>query len=175
MKYISLLVLALFTFSCNKVDKLTQFNLSYTSQVTVPANSVISVPIDILTPDIQTNSESKFNVENTNKDLIEEVRLTKLILDLTSPSNADFSFLKEIKIYISADGLNETEIASRTNIPNNLGNSLELETTDLNLMEYVKKDEFKLKVETVTDEALTQDHVIDINSEFFVDAKILGQ
>ncbi len=162
-------------FSCNKVDKLTQFNIGYTSEITIPANTILSIPIDILTPEVQTNSESKFNVENTSKDLIEEVKLTELTLDLKSPSNADFSFLNEIKVFITADGLGESEIAAKTNIPNNSGASLTLETSDLNLMEYIKKDEFKLRVETITDEAITQDHVIDIKTTFFVDAKILGQ
>ena len=38
----------------------------------------------------------------------------------------------------------------------------------------IKKDDFKLRLKTVTDKAITNDHELDIHSEFFVDAEILG-
>jgi len=50
-----------------------------------------------------------------------------------------------------------------------------LETTGTDLKEYIKADEFKLRVNTITDEVIATDHQIDINSVFFVDVKILGQ
>jgi hypothetical protein len=51
---------------------------------------------------------------------------------------------------------------------------IEINSEGQNLEAYVKKDEIKLRVETVTDEILTQDYDIKIHSEFFIDAKILG-
>ena len=90
------------------------------------------------------------------------------------PDNEYFSFLESIKIYIVAEGLQELEIAFNEDVSETIGKTLELQTVDVDIQEYIKKDKFSLKVQAVTDEVLTSDHQIDIHSEFFVDAKILG-
>lgn len=162
------------TFGCKKLDKLTQFDMEFNETFVIPSSTGINLPINILTPDISTNSESAFAVNDTRKDLVEEIKLTTLTLTLTSPTNADFSFLKSISVYISAEGLTETKIAWKDNIPNDVGGVLVLELTGVDLKEFIKKDNFALRMNTVTDELLTSDHSIDLHSVFFVDAKILG-
>ncbi|MCF8254667.1 MAG: hypothetical protein K9I36_08920 [Bacteroidia bacterium] len=164
-----------FSFACKKVDKLTKFNLNYEENVTIPSSTGINLPFNILSPDITTNSESSFSVNNTRKDLIESIKLTKLDLEIISPSNGNFNFLKSVDIYISADGLAETKIAYKENIPNNVGSKLSLDLTDTDLKEYIKKDKFSLKLVSVTDEFIATDYKIKISTSFFVDAKILGQ
>lgn len=160
---------------CKKVDKLTKFNMAYHETVIIPSSTGINLPFNLLTPDVKSNSESTFAANDTRKDLVEEIKLTQLDLTLTSPSNGDFGFLKSIEIFISADGLSEEKIAWKENVSSSIGKYLELETTHMNLKEFIKKDKFTLKVRTVTDEALSSDHHIDVHSVFFVDAKVLGQ
>ena len=54
-------MLVLFTFnSCKTIDKLTQFNMSFNQTVVIPSSTGISLPIDLITPDIETNAESTF-------------------------------------------------------------------------------------------------------------------
>lgn len=175
MKKYILLILATSTllFGCKKAEELTQFDIEYTSEVTIPSTSGINLPFDVFTPDMETNSESKFAVNDTRKDKVEVITLTELQLVLKTPSNSDFGFLKSIEVYIDADGLTERRIAFDTDIPASIGKILNLEVTDDNLREYIIEDEFSLRVKTVTDEAITQDHIIDINTTLFVDAKIL--
>lgn len=169
-----ILSLALFM-SCDKIDELTQFHVDYTTTVTVPATSVISLPFDMFTPDIESNSEATFSVNDTRTDLVEKVTLEELKLTLVSPETADFSFLESIEIYISADGLEETKIAWKNNIAEEATTTiLELETSDEDVKEYIKKEDFQLRVNTVTDELIDEDHEIDVFADFFVDAKILG-
>ncbi len=98
-------------------------------------------------------------------------------MDMTiqSPSNGKFGFLKSVEIYISAQGLPEEKIAWKNNIPSDIGNYLELETSGADLKEYIKKDKYTLRLSTVTDEILTSDHQINVHSIFTVDAKVLGQ
>ena len=172
-KQILLLSIFLSILGCNKLDKLTQFDIEYNESVVIESLIGINLPFNILTPDIETNSESTFEVNDTRKDLIEEIILTTLELTITSPSNADFSFLKSINVYISADGLSEVKIAWKNNIPSN-ATVLKLDLTEVDLKEYIKADKFSLRLNTETDELLTSDHHIDIHSVFFVDAKILG-
>ena len=176
MKKLSYVVFSLLVIisSCKKVDELTKFNMNYDTSTTIPASTGINLPINLLTPDIETDSESEFAVNNTRKDLIEEIVLTKLTLNITSPANQDFGFLKSVKIFIAAEGLEEIEIARRENIPTDIGKQLELETNNIDIKDYIKKDKFNLRVNTVTDELLGSDVNIDIASRFHVDAKILG-
>lgn len=148
--------------------------MDYSSSVTIPNSTGLELPFNLLTPDIETNSESEFAVNDTRKDLVEEIKLTKLILTITSPENQTFSFLESIVIYISASGLDEVEVASLNKVPASPGKRLTLETTHQDLKEYIKKDKFVLRVKTVTDEFITKDVDIDIASSFFVNAKILG-
>jgi len=172
--FILILSILLVTISCDKVDELTKFNLKYKSNVTIPSTTGIDLPFDVLTPDMETNSDSQFEVNDTRKDLIEEIKLTELTLKITSPDDADFSFLESLEVYISADGLDEIKIASKEVDANNSSNTLDVDVLDVDLKEYIKKDNFNLRMNTVTDEAITSDHTIEVNSTFFVDAKILG-
>lgn len=170
-----LLVIALScaVLSCDKVDDLTKFDLEYQSKVVIPGSTGLDLPFDVFTPEMETNSESQFEVNDTRKDLIEEIKLTELQLVITSPTDADFGFLNSIEVYISAEGLDEVKIAEEE-VAADAGITLDVDVLDIDLKEYIKKDEFNLRLNTVTDEVIQQDHEIDVNSTFFVDAKILG-
>jgi hypothetical protein len=107
--------------------------------------------------------------------MIEEVKLTSLELTITVPSDGNFDFMKTINVYMSAEGLPETKIAWKENIPNGSGSVLELDTSNEDLKEYIKKDKVVMRLNTITDQLITTEYHIDIHSVFFVDAKILGQ
>ena len=175
LNFTALILLLLTNNSCRTIDKLTQFNMDFNQTVVIPSSTGLSLPIDILTPELETNSESTFEINNTSKELIEEIRLTSLTLNLTSPSGADFSFLESIRVYMNAQDLPEVEIAWSNDIPDDTGNSLTLNVSGADFQEYIKKDQFSLRCNTITDELLTSDHEIDIATSFFIDAKILGQ
>jgi hypothetical protein len=177
MKKINIIftVLLAVLIGCEKIEQLTQFDMEYNETVVIPSSAGMNLPIDLFTPDIESNAESTFAVNDTRKDLIEEIVLKQLDLTLTSPSDGDLGFLKSIEIYLSAEGLSDVKIAWKDDIPSDPGKYIELETTNTDLKEFIKKDEFALKVTTVTDELLSSDHHIDVHSVFFVDAKIIDQ
>jgi hypothetical protein len=160
--------------SCKEVNKLTQFNMNYSDEITIPATLGIDLPIDIWTPDIPTNSSSTFESNNTHKDLIQQIILKKMILTITSPEESTWDFLKEIEIYISAEGLEKKKIAWMDEIPQTGLKSIDLTVSTEDLKEYIKKDEYKLETKTVTRQLVSHDTKVEIKSTFFVDAKILG-
>lgn len=160
---------------CKQIDELTHFNMPYTETITIPATIGINLPINILTPEIETNSETVFALNDTEKNLVEEIRLIGLTLNHKAPAGEDFSFLKSVRIYISAEGLSEEQIAWKENIADTTGSVLQLELSNSDLKEFIKKDKFTLRVNTITDEFLTSDQQVEVESMFFVDAKILGQ
>ncbi|WP_149274564.1 hypothetical protein [Pareuzebyella sediminis] len=172
--FLILLFFGFVTLGCDKIDDLTKFNMEYATEVTIPSSTGIDLPFDLFTPEMETNSESQFEVNDTRKDLIEQIKLTELLLTITSPSNADFSFLESIDIYISAEGLDEIKIASEASVDPDTGNTLDVDVIDIDIKEYIKKDKFNLRLNTVTDEVMSTDHKIEVHSIFFVDAKILG-
>ncbi|MDW5288666.1 hypothetical protein [Formosa sp. PL04] len=170
---LSIFMLFLFM-SCDTLDELTKFDISFEESITIPATSPIDLPFTISTPEIETNSNSEFSSNDTAKDLVEEIKLTELKLTLKNPSSEDFSFLETIEIYIAADDLPDTKLAWNPTPISNDSNVMFLDTSNEDLKAYIFKDSFYLKVKTGTDEVLTQDYDIDINTVFFVDAKILG-
>jgi hypothetical protein len=146
----------------------------YHSEAIIPATVNINVPFDIPMPPVTTDSEQIFENNNTHKDLIEEIFLDELKVRITDPAGGDFSFLKDVELYLSAESLPDIKIAWLYNVPNNVGSELNLVTTDGNLKDYIVQDEFRLKLKVTTDELITQDYTVDIKTVFKVNAKILG-
>ncbi|MBI1184367.1 hypothetical protein GC194_08855 [bacterium] len=168
--------LLIFSGSCgDKLHKYTQFTIDYSSSFVVPSNSGLSLPLDFYTPETETNSEQEFAVNNTRKDLLEKVNVKSIKLKITSPDGQTFGFLNDVYIYLKADGLDEVLVAQRENIPSDVGSTLDLNVMDQDLQEYIKKDKFTLRAKTITDKVTNRDVAIQINTQFFVDAKVLGQ
>lgn len=159
---------------CKKLDKLTQFNMDYDRDIVYSAGLPVNLPFNISSPDMFTNSEQEFAINDTRKDLIESIKLTDLKLTITSPAGKTFSFLKDVRIYISAPSLPEVEIANKLNIDNSVGDELKPTIFDAELQDYIKADKFMLRVAGTTDEILTTQVNVHVYSNFFVDAKILG-
>lgn len=172
---IFLVSIMLLTVSCEEANELTKFDIEYEESFTVPAILAIDTLRSISTPDITTNSEEKFSGNDTKKDLVEEIVLKELVLTLETPEHpdSDLSFLKSLTLYIDAEGMDETEIASSESIPDDIGNTLDMETTSVDLKEYIFKDSFSLRTEVTTDETISEDHEINAAMVFTVDAKLL--
>ena len=169
-----LIAMSWITGACNQVNKLTQFSLDYDETIVIPSLIGLNLPFNLVTPSIKTNSAEIFEINDTRKNLVEEIQLEKLALNIIDPTDADFSFLESIEIYIAAEGLVEVLVAWKYDIDDSVGSTLILETSGDDLTSYIVSDEFTLKFTTVTDKIILSDHTIEIESRFFVDAKILG-
>lgn len=172
--YFLLAMLIVAITGCSTIDKLTHFNMSYDLSVVIPSATGIGLPVDLVTPEMESNSESTFAINDTRKDMIEEIVLTDLELTLTEPADGDFSFLESISVYINAEGLEEIKIAWLDEVPPVSQTNLILDTSNEDLQEYIKSVNFSLRLQTVTDEIITTDHHIDVHTVFFVDARVLG-
>lgn len=156
-------------YSCNKIDNALTFTISDQSSVTIPSSSPLTLPFEISTPDISTNSSQEFENNNTNVDLIKDVKLQEVKLTITDPANKTFSFLKSIHIYISTNDNDEIELAYLDNISSS-ANSISLITTEEKLDNYIKSSSYKLRTETTIRETLTQDITIQIDLKFKITA-----
>lgn len=173
-KLVSILTILLLINSCNTLKKLTEFNLDFTDTIKIPSTLGINLPFNLWTPPVKTNSSNIFEINDTKKNLVEEIRIEDLKLSIISPENEDFSFLKSIEIYIAADSLPEILVAWKYNIDDSSDSSINLELSTEDLTTYIIQDEIQLKTTTVTDKLLFTDVDIKVDARFFVNAKILG-
>jgi hypothetical protein len=166
-----LLLSGLLFSSCQK--KLVHFYLNYDSETTVPATVVSGFPFSLLTPELETNSTYEFENKKTRKDKISSIFLKALDLEIDTPDGETFSFVNSIELYIDSDLLPEVKIAEQTAIPDNVGSTLALNVSETDIKEYIKGDQFKLRLKVISDETIPQDVHINIHSNFLVNAQLI--
>jgi hypothetical protein len=166
---IVLAILALFIVSCNEVDKLLTFNISNQTTFKINSGLPFNSPFEVATPDVTTNSTSEFKNNNTNVDLVKDVKLQELKLNITNPADKTFSFLKSVHLYISTTADDEIELAYQEDI-NATTNTLDLTCTTQKLDKYIKASSYKIRTKVTTKETLTQETTIKVDMKFRVTA-----
>jgi len=61
-----------FGFTSCDLNQYTQFDMDFTSSITVQQSSGLNLPFNLFTPDMTTNSTATFGTENTSKELIQD-------------------------------------------------------------------------------------------------------
>lgn len=170
--YFLILLIGLF-FSCKKIGKLKEFDLSYSQDITIPSgNTFFAVPFDIKTPETTTNTKADYKNEGTSSKLVERVTLTELILHIKSPQSGNFDFLNSIEVYLSSPNNAEVLVASKNNIPETGLTSLSLDVNSTDLKNYLQDDSFSLRVKTTTDRTITYDVIIQADETVRVKARL---
>ena len=171
MKYLPLFgLLAVVLTGC---DKLTHFPMNYSTYFTISSTTVVNLPVSVSTPEVETESESTFAHHNTRADLIERIWLRRATLRVESPSNGDFSFIERLDVYLRAEGLPEILVAWAHDIPAG-EDEIDIDVIEDDLRAYLLAERFTIRTETTTDEVITQNYQIECETDFMVDAKVLG-
>ena len=170
----AVVVLSVSLTGCDKIKDLTRFDIPVTKTITIPAAPVIPVPVELSTDSIETGYAAKLNEYHVAENLVDKITLKSFIMTIDAPATADFTFLKSIKIYISAKGLDKKLVASKTDISDTTGNSLTLNVEAYDYKSYIFSGKIKLYVEIVTDKATLVDYTMTATPLFTVDANILG-
>lgn len=157
--------------SCKTIEDLLTFDHTVSTDIQIPASPLAIIPVDISTPEI--NTSSVFEGRNVDADGVKNVKLTAMDMEIESPGEETFSFMNEIVIYISGENLPEILIASKTNISEDIGSLLQLETTGTNLDDYLKKGAYSIRIEAETDEIIPETVNINVNMTFEVTADLL--
>ena len=168
-KLFSALTMVVLLAGCNDVEDLLTFHFSDRTQIRIQSASPLNLPVEIATPAITSSSHQQFENNNTKAELVRDVKLEQLKLTIVSPSGKTFSFLKNIRIFISTDESDEIELASLDNIASPTG-ILELTPTIEKLDVYAKSSSYNLRTEVTTDETLTQDVDVQVDLKFRVTA-----
>ena len=139
-----------YNLSCKKINKLTQFDINYSNTVTAPAATytasvpadTLSAPVEFDTQQIPTQSADKFNAAGTSKKLIDEIKLTKFNI---SVSSGNLNSLRSIAVYFKSATLGDVLIAKKSNIPAG-STSIETEVQDVNIKEYIFADNMQFRI-----------------------------
>lgn len=170
---LALSLVALF-WSCNKtteeVNKLTEFDMSYSSESAVPATTyTANVPVDITTPEISTNSTSRFSSENTASNLIDEIKLTRFNITALS---GNLDFLKSFTIFIKTSA-GETQVASKTSIPAG-ATSVAADLSGTNIKDHLTKDKISFRISAIFTTGTSQEIKIKTDQTVHVKATLLN-
>lgn len=169
---LSILAGSLYFSACSKVEKLLTFKIKNETSFVVPSTIGINIPYSVPVPDVETNATQAFANNNTDINKVKDIKLEALHLTITTPPGFTFKPIKTIRIYISAQGLEEKLIAYREDIPTMAGNNIALDCTAQNLDVYVKKPAYNLRTETIIREAFFQDVEIKALMTFKVSADL---
>jgi hypothetical protein len=149
--------------------KLGTFTITGSTEFTVPALT----PIGVFSVPVQTSSQSSFQAQGTDAKHLKEVHLEKISLTITDPPSGNFNFLDKVHIYISASGVAEQEVAFLDPIPQNGSVTIDLNTTGIELVEYIKQETYNLRISTTTNQIINQDVTMKADMTFRVKAKLL--
>jgi len=158
-------------FSCKKLNELLTFNINVENNFTVGASGPISIPFDILTPQVTTNSTQQFQNNNSDANKVKDIKLKKVDLQITSPAGKTFSFLESVHIYVSTNANDEIELAYLDNI-STTATTISLIPTTASLDKYVKASSYSLRTKIVTKQALTQNVEVKNLCQFQVTANL---
>ena len=167
---LSMLVLT----SCKDKAIYKNFNTTYSFKVTVPANSLLSSALFPITMEETNDMQQQYEINDTRKDLIEEVYMNSFLLEVASPSGDDLQFLKSIACYIDSDNQPEMLVAQKDPVPTDVGADFLFDLQSVNLAPYLREDQFSLRSKVVTDESRTHDITLRGTIHFAVKAKIIG-
>ncbi len=170
-KHFLLLLLIPFFAGCDMLGELTKIDLPLSQSLTIPKATPANVETIITTPAIETGIESVLASYNVTTDLIQAVSFKEMKLTSTT---GNMTFLKNLEIWISAEGLDDKKIAWVTDVPETTGTSIDLTVSTDDLQTYILKDKFTLKFKTTTDKVLDADQNITMDMKFTIDLKVLG-
>lgn len=158
--------------SCQKakdeINKATEFDMSYSTQFSIPSTSIsVTQPVDFTTPDIPTQSSSRFISEQTTQDLIDEIKMTKFVI---SNPNGNLDYLKSLSIYLKTSGLGDILVATKSNIPENTS-TVNADLNDINIKQYIFKDKIQFRVNVTITTGLTADQTLKIDQTVHVKGK----
>jgi len=165
------IVLLVFSF-CKKtkdqVNEATEFTINYSTALALPSSSLsANVPVEFSTPDIPTTSSSRFASEKTTKELIDEIKLTRFSLSVNA---GNLDFLKSVSIRIQAAGLPGAVVATKTLVASGL-TSIDADLADVNIKEYIFKDNIQFKVSLEVNSALGADTELKLEQSIKVKGK----
>ncbi len=127
---------------------------------TVPAQASVDTTITL---------EATVNFTDTRLETCESADLNSLVLTVTSPANEDFSWCKEVHVFMSSTSITEVEVVNTTTV-NATTTKIELSSGSMDLSAMVKKKMIMIKIKIKTREAIATQ--LTCHGKLTIDAKV---
>ena len=117
--------------SCSTVSSILQNTFPYNATVLVtsgsPANTILS----------NVSAAQSINQLTSSGANVKDIRVSNATISVNS--NTSVGLFKSVKVYLSNNGSNEVLVASREDIPDNVGNSLALDINSNQVLDKMMK------------------------------------
>lgn len=169
MKFkISALFIGLMVFmsSCDDLS-LINYDMDFaTAALIIDATTNPDTSYIIESPFIDPKDELEAN--GVSSDLIKKATIKSVTINLVTPATGNFNWAKSAKVIITAEGQPDTEVASVTEIGQDMM-MIEILGIDLELTDYIKGGKFAFKLQADNDEIIPVDHEVTITTTFNVE------
>ncbi|MBO6516151.1 MAG: hypothetical protein JJ975_06345 [Bacteroidia bacterium] len=165
---ITVLLFAVVAFfaSCDELS-LINYDLDFaTAEITIKATTVADTTYSLASNTLDPAKELADN--GVNADNIKKATIKSVDMTLSSPDTGNFDWAKDAKVFITADGQPEMEIASVSDVPEGI-DQFAIQSLDVDLIPYIKGGPFSVRLEASTDQAIPVDHKVIINMTFNVE------
>ena len=136
--------------SCSTVSSILQNTFPYNATVLVAAGSTANVELSSI------SAAQSFNQITASSANVKDIRVSNATLSVGSDTS--MGVFKSVKVYLSNSGSNQTLIASRESIPDNVGNSLSMDVaTSSTLDKLMKSGNIQAKIVYVLKQSPTSD------------------
>lgn len=167
-----LLVISFGLFSCLEDGLSVTFEMGgLDATYTLKAEDVQIGTFNLTSEDISTNAP-ELEQYNTELSKIERAKLKTLVIKITGPEAATFSFANSASLYIQGANLSEEKIASKASI-DQTAVTLECDVEDVDVVEHIKSGMFKVRTEFEIDEVPATDIDLKVEMTYDVTAKAL--
>lgn len=167
-----LLVISLGLFSCLEDGLSVTFEMGgLEAEYTLKAADVQVGKFNLISDDISTNAP-ELKQYNTELNKIESAKLKTLVISITAPETANFSFANSASLYIQGANLGEEKIASKLAIDKS-AMTIECDVEDVDVVEHIKSGMFKLRTEFDIDEVPATDIDLKVEMTYDVTANAL--
>lgn len=157
--YIPLLLSVVYFSACEETNLSINFNLNQADiAFTLPADEVVNsngVPVEVITP-AQSTLTGDMEQYADKLDKVESAKLSTLRVSIVAPATQKFSFVNEVKFYITGTGIPETLVGSKSNI-DATASIIDLDIEDVELVEFIRSGEVSTRVSFTTDEGIDED------------------
>ena len=130
------------------------FSFSMKNDFTLPGIggevTVKDTAISIKSPYVTNTIPDEFKKNNANIEKIKSISIEGVELTIKTPAGQTFAFMKSVEIYLGADGIGETLVASKSGI-NTISpapTTLSLDTKGANIAPYVKNPTYYIRTKT---------------------------
>lgn len=155
MKNTLIIIFGLITFNygCGTVQSIIKSTFPYTATLVIP-NDVKSQTLLVATSAASSLDQALGNESGTS--YIKEVKVASARLTAIDPSNFNMGILKAVKLYLVKENGGEVMIASRSDVAENIGNTLVLDIDNSRFVDdYIKGNNLKIKMEYTLRNELT--------------------